>query len=71
MDKKIVLSVGLPITIRNSVEKMATFELNNDACVICRFHPENSVYLGDARPIKWCPSNLLLNLIYRIKKYRL
>ena len=70
MDKKIILSMGLPMTVRNSVGKKATIELNKESCVVCRFHPENSVYLGDARLIKWYPTNFFLNLIYRIKKHR-
>jgi len=58
------------VIIRNSDGKKATVELNNNACVVCRFHPNNSVYLGDARLAKWYPANFFLYIIYRIKKYR-
>lgn len=70
MDKKIILSMGLPMAVRNLAGKKATIELNNNACVVCRFHPNNSVYLGDARLVNWYPANLFLKIIYRIKKYR-
>ncbi len=49
MDKKIILSMGLPMVVRNLDGKKATIELNDNECVVCRFHPENSVYLGDAQ----------------------
>ena len=62
--------MGLPVVVRNTVGKKATIELNNNAYVVCRFHPNNSVYLGDARLATWYPANFFLNLIYRIKKYR-
>lgn len=70
MNKKIILAMGLPLVVRNSKGKKATIELNNSACVVCRFHPNNSVYLGDAQLEKWFPANFFFNLIYRIKKYR-
>lgn len=68
MDKKIILSMGLPMAVRNLAGKMATIELNTNACVVCRFHPNNSVYLGDARLVNWYPANFILKIIYRLKK---
>jgi hypothetical protein len=70
MNKKIILSMGLPVVIRNAKGRLATIELNNNECVICRFHPNNSVYLSDAQLKKWYPVSPYKRVIYQFKKYR-
>lgn len=59
----------LPVVVRNSDGKKASIELNNNAFVVCRFYPNNSVYLGDAQLKNWYPENSFLNIVYIIKKY--
>jgi len=67
MDKKVIVSMGLPVVIRNAAGKMATIELNNHMCVVCRFHPNDSTYLGDANLVNWYPENLFKKMIYDFK----
>jgi hypothetical protein len=43
---------------------MATIELNKSEFVVCRYHPNNSVYLSDAHLIGWHPSHALKRVIY-------
>ncbi len=59
--------MGLPMVIRNLAGKMATIELNNNACVVCRFHPNNSVYLGDVQLVNWYPKGWFKKIVYGIK----
>lgn len=66
MNKQRVLSVGLPMTIRNKAGAMATIELNRGEFVVCRFHPNNSVYLSEAHLSGWYPSNVLKRVIYSL-----
>ena len=67
MNKKIITSMGLPIVIRNKAGKMATIELNNNDCIVCRYHPNNAVYLFDAKIEKWYPHGLIKKIIYDVK----
>lgn len=68
MNNKIILSLGIPLEIKNQHGKTATIELNNNGYVVCRFHPNDSVYLVDAKLAKWYPANFFLNLLYNLKK---
>ena len=62
--------MGLPFTIRNSEGKKATIELNKGEFVICRYHPDNSYYLNDAKLEGWYPTNLFKRIIYWIKNHQ-
>jgi hypothetical protein len=64
MNKKRILSIGIPMIIRNKTGEMATIELNKSEFVVCRYHPNNSVYLSDAHLIGWHPSHALKRVIY-------
>ena len=66
MDKHAILSLGLPVVVGNRAGKRATIELNANYCVVCRFHPNNSVYLGDADLEKWYPVNWFERIVYSI-----
>ena len=66
MNKKRILSMGIPVDIRNSSGKTATIELNNGEFVVCRFDPNNSVYLSDAKLKGWYPSNKLKRMLYHL-----
>lgn len=66
MDKHAILSLGLPVVIRNRAGKRATIELNKSYFVVCRFHPNNSVYLSDADLEKWYPVNWFDKIVYSI-----
>lgn len=73
MNKSILLSMGLPILIINKQGLIATIELNHSEFVVCRFHPNNSVYLQDARLEGWLPTCIFNKWIYKWKvwvKYR-
>ncbi len=61
--------MGMPIVIKNSAGKLATIELNKDTNVVCRFHPNNSVYLGDTHLEKWYPSSLYKREVYQFINY--
>ncbi|MEQ9305302.1 MAG: hypothetical protein RJQ14_15440 [Marinoscillum sp.] len=67
MNKSVLLSIGLPITIMSLTGRIATLELNTSDFVICRYHPNNPVYLQDADLEGWLPVNALLRLIYKWK----
>lgn len=67
MNMRIILSMGLPITIRNGEGKKATIELNKQEFVICRYYPNNSYYLNDAKLENWYPVNVFKRLLYRYK----
>ncbi|MDA9563463.1 hypothetical protein N9R81_02170 [Flavobacteriales bacterium] len=69
MNKRVILSMGIPMAIQNRAGKTATIELNKGEFVICRYHPNNSCYLNDAKLEGWYPTNLFKRIIYRIKKY--
>jgi hypothetical protein len=68
MDKNIILAMGLPIVIRNIKGKRATIELNKNWFVVCRYHPDNSVYLCDARLEGWYPVHMAKRVIYSWRK---
>ena len=67
MDKKILMSLGLPIIIENKDGKKATIELNHHEFVVCRFHPDNSVYLQDAQLNDWHPTGYFHQILYKYK----
>lgn len=67
MNKKVILSMGLPVLIRNATGERAVIELNEGLFVICKYFPNNSVYLNDAKLEKWYPANWFKGLIYRLK----
>lgn len=67
MKKLVLMSMGLPVLIRNRHGKLATIELNKGSYVVCRFHPNNPIYLGDANLEGWYPVNFFRRLIYKIK----
>jgi hypothetical protein len=49
MNKKIIVSMGIPMEIRNEEGSKATIELNKNHFVVCSYHPDNQVYLQDAK----------------------
>ncbi len=59
--------MGLPMVIRNRKGGLATIELNVDDFVVCRFHPNNPVYLHDTKLQRWYPANWFKRLIYWFK----
>jgi hypothetical protein len=67
MNKKIILSMGLPVEIRNNEGEKATIELNKDDFIVCRYHPNNPVYLQDAKLINWLPVNWFKKILYSVK----
>ena len=67
MNKKVILSVGLPFIIRNSEGRMATIELNEGEFVICRYHANDSYYLSDVKLEGWYPVGIFKYVLYRIK----
>ena len=69
MNTKIILSMGVPITIRNREGKVATIELNKREFVICRYHPNNSFYLNDTKLKGWYPKNIFKRVIYKVKNH--
>ncbi|MEQ8474336.1 MAG: hypothetical protein RIC35_24280 [Marinoscillum sp.] len=50
MNKSILLSIGLPITIMSLTGRIATLELNTSDFVICRYHPQQSCISSRCRP---------------------
>jgi|GEM_PF-3525326 len=67
MNKKILLSMGLPVIITSPKGGLATIELNKTEYVVCRHHPNNSVYLYDAKLEGYLPKNMLRRWIYKCK----
>ncbi len=67
MNKKIILSMGLPIRIRNVTGKTAIIELNAGHFVICKYQNNISVYLNDAKLKEWYPVSLYKRLVYMLK----
>lgn len=67
MNKKVIASMGLPMVIRNKAGSLATIELNLDDFVVCRFHPNNPIYLHDSKLQQWYPANWIKRMIYRFK----
>lgn len=61
--------MGLPLTIRNSEGKTATIELSKTEFVVCRYDPDNSCYLNDAKLEGWYPTNLFKRIVDRIKNH--
>lgn len=59
--------MGLPFVIRNSEGKLATIELNKSDFIVCRYHPNNSVYLHDANLTNWYPQHWFRRRIYSIR----
>lgn len=62
--------MGLPMKIRNKASARATIELNKNHFVVCRYHPDNTVYLHDAKLTDWYPSNWIRRALYLIKTQR-
>ncbi len=56
--------MGLSLNVRNRLGKIATIELNSEEFVVCRFHPNNSVYLLDAQLKGWYPTHAFKRLLY-------
>lgn len=67
MNKKIIVSMGLPMEIRNKAGSKATIELNQGNFVVCTYRPNNPVYLNDAKLEEWYPVNWFKRLIYELK----
>ena len=67
MNNKIIGSMGLPIDIRNKKGEKATIELNTNDFVVCRYHPNNSVYIQDAHLLSWYPVCWIKRLEYTIR----
>lgn len=67
MNKKIIVSMGLPLVISNNKGEKATIELNEGDFIVCRYHPNNSVYLHDAKLATWHPANWFKRLLYELK----
>lgn len=67
MNKKIIVGMGLPMKVRNKADDKATIELNKNHFVVCRYHPDFSVYLNDAKLTDWYPSNWFRKILYLIK----
>lgn len=68
MNKKIIISMGLPMVIQSSDGRKATLELNEGDFVVCRYHPNNTVYLQDANLRHWYPLNRFRKMVYHIKR---
>jgi hypothetical protein len=67
MNKKIVLSMRLPLSIENSEGKKATLELNKFEYIVCRYSNEECYSLNDVDLENWYPSNKFRKFIYRIR----
>lgn len=70
MNKKIILSIGLPVMITHATGQRACIELNKNECVVCRFHPNNSVYLADATLKNWFTVSLYIRAVDQFKIYK-
>jgi hypothetical protein len=70
MNKKTIVAMGLPMKVRNKAGERATIELNKNHFVVCRYHPDNRVYLHDAKLSGWYPSNWFRKVLYLIKTKR-
>lgn len=67
MIAKRLLKLGLPITIKKTLEesvKIATIELNDNNCVVVRVHPDNQFYLQDVDLREWRISNIITRIRY-------
>ncbi len=53
MNKRVVLSMNLPISIRNRVEKTVIIALNEGYFMVCKYQANKSVYLNDTKLRKW------------------
>ena len=61
------MGMGLPMRVRNKAGDSATIELNKNQFVVCRYYPDNQVYLQDAKLTDWYPSNWFRKVLYLIK----
>jgi len=67
MNKKIILSMNLPLPIENPEGKKATLELNKFEYIVCRYSNEECYSLNDVDLENWYPSSKFRNIIYRIR----
>ncbi|MDW3195805.1 MAG: hypothetical protein R8G66_25755 [Cytophagales bacterium] len=67
MNKKIIVGMGLPLTIRNKAGKRATIELNKNDFVVCRYHSDRTFYLQNAQLTGWYPAHWLRKVLYLSK----
>lgn len=67
MNKKVILAMGLPLAIKSSTGRKATVELSSNGFVICRYHPDNRVYLSDANLNGWYPVSPYKWMLYTLK----
>ena len=67
MNKKIVLSMNLPLRIENTEGKKATLELNKFEYIVCRYSSGECYSLNDVDLENWYPSSKFRNIIYRIR----
>lgn len=70
MNKRVIVKMGLPLDLRNVEGKMATIELNKSDFIVCRFHPNNCLYLQDVQLDGWYPRNWFRKLEYNIRVRR-
>ncbi|UII32792.1 hypothetical protein LVD17_02960 [Fulvivirga ulvae] len=67
MNKKVILAMGLPMVLKSRTGQRATIELNGRGFVVCRYHPDNQVYLSDAKLNGWYLENPYKRLLYRLR----
>ena len=66
MNKKLILSMCLPIPIENKAGKKATLQLNDGLYIVCKYPDGESYYLKDANLKGWYPSNKFRCFLYRL-----
>lgn len=66
-DKKILLSLGLPIFLKKE-DRKAVIELNENDCVVVNYQNYGSIYLHDFNADGWKIINPIKRLRYAIKK---
>ena len=67
MNKKIILSMKLPLIIENPAGKTATLELNKNENIVCKYSSGELYSLNDVDIKGWHPSNKFRNFLYRLK----
>ncbi|UII27607.1 hypothetical protein LVD15_04045 [Fulvivirga maritima] len=68
MNKMIIMSMGLPLHIQNKSGKKATIEFNKSEFVVCKYHPDNPIYINDASLLGWYPRNPFKRVVYFLKQ---
>jgi hypothetical protein len=67
MNKKIIISMSMPLAIENKEGEKATLQLNENLYIVCKF-PNGELYLLKDVDIEgWYPSNKFRNFLYRIR----